>query len=137
MLRAGRAPATEVSSPSVGELLGRLSLQLRRFLEQKLALARVEVKTGLRDIVRDAVLIATGAVLAVLGIIHLVIALSLWVGDLLGSRPAGFALVGGLVAIGGAVAAMLGLRGLQAHSVVPRQTVTELRRDVAWIKNEL
>jgi hypothetical protein len=126
-----------VPPPGFGQLLGRLGAQARHLLEQKVALARTELRTGLRGIARDTVLIAAGALVAVLGVVHLFVALSLWIGELLGSPPAGFAIVGAVVVALGAVAALMGVRGLQTHSLVPEQTVTELRRDVAWIKSEL
>jgi hypothetical protein len=135
--RASHSVAAGVPSPSFGEIIGRLGVQLRHLFEQKVALARTEVRSGLRGIARDTVLIAVGALLALLGVIHLFVALSLWIGDLLGSPPAGFALVGAVVVAIGAGAAFMGLRGLQTHSLVPAQTVTELRRDVTWIRNEL
>jgi Putative Actinobacterial Holin-X, holin superfamily III len=136
MRRIGRASRTEAGT-GLGDLVERLVSQLGRFLEQRLALARSEVTRGLRALTRDAVLLVAGAVLALLGALYLVTALALWVSDLVDSPAGGFALVGAVVILAGAVAAVLGLRGFRRHSVVPTQTVTELRRDVAWIRNEL
>jgi hypothetical protein len=135
--RAAHSTTAGVPPPSFGELLGRLGLQARHLFEQKVALARAELGSGLRGLARDTVLIAVGALVALLGVVHLFFALALWIGDLLGSLPGGFAVVGAVIVALGAIAAFLGLRGLQTHSLVPEQTVTELRRDVAWIKNEL
>ncbi|HZS34745.1 MAG TPA: phage holin family protein [Methylomirabilota bacterium] len=123
--------------PTFGELVARLRRQVQHLLEQKLELARTELRSALREVLRDAVLISAGAVLALVGVLHLVIALALWIGDAVGSRPGGFAILGGVVALAGGMAVAIGIRGLRSGRVLPAQTVTELRRDVAWIKNEL
>ncbi len=137
MRRAEEPVHAPPQGPTFGELVARLRRQVQHLLEQKLELARAELRGAVREVVRDAVLIAGGAALALVGALHLVIALALWIGDLVGSRPGGFAVLGGAVALGGGAAVVIGLRGLRSGRVLPAQTVTELRRDVAWIKNEL
>jgi Na+/melibiose symporter-like transporter len=76
-------------------------------------------------------------VIAALGAVFLVAALAIWIGELVGTMPGGFAIVGGALGlVGGLLLAAMAAR-LREQQFVPRQTAQELRRDVEWIKHEL
>jgi len=122
---------------SVGGLVNRLLQDLLRLLDQKFALLKLELREELTAAVRRTGLLVAGGVVAVLGVFFLVVALAIWISDLLGSPPAGFAIVGGALAIGGGLLLLGMRRQLAEQQFVPRETVQELRRDASWIKHEL
>src|SRR5215831_14899087 len=97
----------------IEELLGKTT----RLLDQKLTLLRLEVEESVGTLLRH---------------------LALWIGDLLGSAPAGFAIVGGaLLLVGVVVIAVRLKRGVGPRRLVPERTVKELEKDTRWIKSAL
>jgi hypothetical protein len=62
---------------------------------------------------------------------------TLWVGELVGSTPGGFAIVGGALVLGGLIVLASMKARLRRQRLLPELTVRELRRDVQWIKHEL
>ena len=129
--------ATERDGRSFGELINRLLNGVVRLFDQKFALLKLELREELGAAVRRSALLAVGGVVAALGAFLLVVALAVWVGELTGSPSGGFGIVGGTLALGGLVLLLTMRRRLAAQTVVPEQTVRELKRDVEWIKHEL
>ena len=74
-----------------------------------------------------------GPSLTGIGSAFLLIALGLWVGDLVGSTPGGLAIVGGGFALVGGGVGLLAIKNLKRRRFAP-ETVRELRRDVEWIQ---
>jgi hypothetical protein len=120
-----------------GDLLGQLTNDILRLLDQKLALLKLELKEELSAAVRRSALLAAGGVVAAFGAFFLLVALAVGVGDLVGSTAGGFAIVGGVFVVVGLVLLMSMRRRLAAQRFVPELTVRELRRDKQWIKHEL
>jgi uncharacterized membrane protein YqjE len=122
---------------SFGSLVNRLLEEILRLLDQKLTLLKLELREELGAAVRRTALLAIGGAVAALGSFLLIVALAVWVGELVGSIPGGFAIVGGVFALGGVILLLSMRRQLAEQHFVPRQTVQELRRDAEWIKHEL
>jgi len=136
--RAGAsATVHETDGRDFGSLLGRLTNDILRLLDQKVALLKLELKEELAAAMRRSVLLVAGGLVAAAGGFFLLIALALGLGDLVGSTSGGFAIVGGLFAITGLVLLVSMRRRLAELRFVPRLTVSELRRDKQWIKHEL
>jgi hypothetical protein len=131
--RPGRGSA--VGDGSFGDLVTRLLNGIVRLLDQKLTL--LELKQELGAAARRVALLAVGGVVGVFGGVLLVLALTIWVGELVGSMPGGFAIVGGLLGLGGGIVFLGMRRQLAEQRFVPRKTVQELRRDAEWIRHEL
>jgi hypothetical protein len=129
--------ATEEDGRSFGGLINRLLNEVLRLLDLKFALLKTELKEELGAAIRRSVLLAVGAVVAALGAVLLIVGLAVWVGELIGSPPGGFAIVGGGLALGGTLLLIVMRHRLAEQRVVPEETVRELRRDVEWIKHEL
>jgi hypothetical protein len=125
-------------TPSEGllDLMGRLSGEIGRFLDQRFELFKAELKQEAADTARSLGLLATGAGGAGLGVVLLLLALALWIGDAVGSRSGGFAIVGGALALGGGVLALLAIRRLE-HRRLARNTADDFRRDAEWIRHEV
>jgi uncharacterized membrane protein YqjE len=135
--RSGHEGAVGDGNGSFGSLVNRLLNDFLRLLDQRLTLLKLELREELGAAVRRSALMAVGGVVAALGSILLIVALAVWVGELVGSIPGGFAIVGGVFVLGGVILLLSMRRQLAGQTFVPRQTVQELRRDVEWIKHEL
>jgi uncharacterized membrane protein YqjE len=135
--RIPRAREGGDGSGSLGSLISRLLDGVVRLLNQRLDLLKLEVKEEIGAAARRLALLAIGGVIAALGAFFLVTAVAIWFGELVGTTPGGFAIMGGgLGLIGGLLLAVMAAR-LREQRFVPRQTAQELRRDVEWIKHEL
>ena len=118
------------------DLAGRLVWELGRLVDQRLELLKAELKQEATDVAKSLGLLAAGAIGASVGVAFLLLALGLWVGDLVGSTPGGLAIVGGGLALISGALGLLGARSLGRHRLVP-ETVRELRRDAEWIQHEV
>jgi hypothetical protein len=124
-------------SASFGSLISRLLNEVVQLLNQRLDLLKLELQEEIGAAGRRVGLLAVGGVIAGLGAFYLVTALAIWFGELVGTMPGGFAIMGGgLGLVGGLLLAAMTAR-LRGQRFVPRQTAQELRRDVEWIKQEL
>lgn len=121
-------------SASLLELATRLAGDLGRLVEQRIELLKAELAQEATDVARSLGLLAAGAVGASIGVALLLLALGLWVGQLVGSTPEGLAIVGGGLAVIGAGLGLLATRNLQRQRLA-RETVNELRRDAEWIRH--
>jgi uncharacterized membrane protein YqjE len=127
-VRADRGPGT-----SVVDLATRLIADLGRLVDQRVELFKAELRQEARNVARSLGLLVAGAVGMGVGSAFLLLALGLWVGDLVGSTPGGLAIVGGGFALGGAALGFLAIRNLRRQRFAP-ETARELRRDVEWIQ---
>jgi putative superfamily III holin-X len=118
------------------DLAARLVGEVGRFVDQRLELFKAELKQEATDVAKSLGRLAAGALGASAGAVLLLLALGLWVGDLVGSRPGGLAIVGGGLALGGGVLVLLTARSLGQRRLVPG-TFGELRKDAEWIRHEV
>ncbi|HST57939.1 MAG TPA: YhjD/YihY/BrkB family envelope integrity protein [Longimicrobium sp.] len=121
----------------LGELFRALSRDASALLRQEFALAKAEIRQNVRAIARDGVLVVLGAVSALLGLLVLLAALVIGVGDLMGDRYALGALVVGVVllAVGGGLA-LAGVRKAKATPLAPETTLATLRDTGDWARGE-
>lgn len=130
---------------SLPNLLSRLGDDAMQLLNSQLALFKVEMKEEANSFARGAVMIGTGAAIAVIGFALLNVAIAFGVSTLFTranfSQPTAYAL--GFVVTGvfylllGAIVVMVVKSRLGKQSLVPNRTVAELRKDKEWLKNEL
>lgn len=123
-------------STSLRDLVARLMRDIGRFVEQRIELFKAELKQEAADIAKSIALLAAGAVGASVGALFLLLALGLWIGDLIASTPGGLAIVGaGLALVGGGLV-LWGARSLGRQRLMP-ETVRALRRDAEWLQHEV
>jgi len=126
-------------------LFSRLGDDITQFFDTKLSLLKVEIKEEASSYTQTAMLIGIGGAIAAIGFALLNVAVAFGVSTLFAganlSQPARYAL--GFVAtgafyllIGVVVVTAMKSRLAKLH-LVPDRTVKELRKDKAWLKNEL
>ena len=123
-----------------GALLRDLTESGVTLVRDELRLARIELGDVVAGIGRGTGLVATGAVLLLLGALSVAAGLVLLVGDqwLPADRYWLAALI--VMLIAGALAAWLAKRGLALVSpshLAPRETVQTLKEDEEWVKQQL
>jgi Putative Actinobacterial Holin-X, holin superfamily III len=123
-------------STSFRDLVGRLMRDIGLFVEQRLELFKAELRQDAAHIAKNVALVAAGALGASVGVLFLLLALGLWVGDLVGSTPGGLAIVGGGIALAGAGLTLWGARSLGRQRLIP-ETVRTLRRDAEWLQHQV
>jgi hypothetical protein len=118
------------------DLVRSLAEDVGVLVRQEIDLAKMEVGHTARRLAADSAWIATGAAVAAVGGLCLVVALALGLGVLLGSYWLGTLITGVvLMALGGAFA-FKGLRDLRKQKLVPRETTESLRQDAHWAREE-
>jgi hypothetical protein len=125
---------------SMGTLLHQLVEESTTLVHDEIRLARIEIRTMARGIGVGTGLIATGAVLALLGTLAVLTGIVLLVGDQW--LPADLYWVAALLvlAITGGLAAWFAKRGMSLLSpseLAPTDTVTTLKEDKEWLKRQL
>jgi uncharacterized membrane protein YqjE len=124
----------------MGTLLHQLVEESTTLVHDEIRLAKIEVKDMARGIGVGTGLVATGAVLALLGTLALLTGIVLLVGDqwLPADRYWVAALL--VLAITGGLAAWFAKRGMSLLSpseLAPTDTVTTLKEDKEWLKRQL
>jgi len=126
-------------------LFSKLGNDVMQLFNSQLELFKVEIKEETNAFARGAMMIAMGAAVAFIGFALLNVAIAFGVSTLFTqanfSQPASYALgfvVTGVfyLIVGGIVVAAIRSR-LAKQRLVPERTVAELRKDKAWLKNEL
>lgn len=136
--RNGATDAAEpVDTRSLGALFRRLAADASALLRNELALAKAEARSGDRALAGAAARVAAGAALATAGLLSLLAAAVLALGDLFGGRYAlSAALLGIVFLASGAVLAWLGVRQARRTSLAPRAAIETLRETGEWAKSE-
>lgn len=131
---AARPAAAE---PALGDLFRQLAQDSGTLVRQEMALAKAEIKENVRSAAKDAVMIAAGGAVVMVGALVLVAFLVLLVGDAVDQYWLGALIVGVLfVAVGGFLAKR-GLSRLQNDSLAPDQTIQTLKEDKQWLQSEM
>jgi uncharacterized membrane protein YqjE len=118
------------------DLGSRLIGEFSRLLDQHLELLKAELKQGASEAFRYLGLVVGGVAGAGIGLVCLLLAIGIWIGDLIGSRSGGLAITGAVLLLLGSGIALAGVRSLGNQQIVP-ESVRELRRDAEWIRNEV
>ena len=123
--------------PSLGELFRQLAQDGSALIRQELALAKGEIGESVRRGAGGAGWIAAGGVVALLGLLVLIAALVVGIGDALDSYWLGALVVGGaFVAVGGMLA-LLAAKRLKRVAFAPAATIETLRDDARWAQAEI
>jgi hypothetical protein len=120
---------------SIGELFGQLTQDLSLLVRQETQLAKTEIQEKISRASRDLVALAAGGIVALIGGFALAAAIILLLVDPVGLEPwVAALLVGVLLAGGGYVMLLKGLRDLKTVDPAPRRTVESVKEDIQAIK---
>jgi hypothetical protein len=124
-------------APSMASLVGGIIQDAQRLVRQEVALARREMQVELDKAKTASAALAIGAGVAMIGAVFLCLMVVFLLHEL-GHLPlwAGFLIVGGVLAIGGAIALYAGIQQARTISVVPPQTAETLQENVQWLQNQ-
>ena len=131
-----------MATRQVGEPEGFLELGVRlvgdlgRLLDLRLELLKAELTREAVSLAKSAGLISAAVIGGAVGLAFLLLAIGLWVGQLVGSTPGGLALVGGALAVAGLGLGLVAAKRLERQRLAP-ETLGELRRDAEWIRHGL
>ena len=128
------SPAGE---PSLGKLLQQLAEESATLVKQEVALAKAEMSRNIKSAVRDAVMVAVGGGLALLGLIVLLAALVILLGDALDNYWLGALIIGLLFLAIGGLLAVSNLNKLKHEELAPERTIQTLQEDKRWIQKEI
>jgi hypothetical protein len=124
------------TEPGLVPLLRSLADDMVTLVRQEITLAKLEVTRTARRLAMDGVWIATGAAIAAVGALCLVLAMALGLGALLGSYWLGTLITGLVLVLVGGLFLFKGIRDVGRQELAPKQTAASLREDARWAKEE-
>jgi len=132
-------PATVADAgTSVTALVTGIVNDAQELMKQQFALFRHEVKTDLRKTTNAVLLLAVGAVVAFVGVVHLTTMLAYLLHERAGLELwAGFGIVGLALAAAGALLLFQGKHKLTSFNPLPDESLRELQTTVREIKEAL
>ena len=149
MATPGTAMNKRVEIPAEMEnlpvLLTRLGDDVMQLFDTKMSLLKVEVQEDVNAFLRAGIVIATGAMVALIGFALASVALALGISTQLanttltttGRYGLSFVIVGVIYLIVGTIIALVTKGRLSKQSLVPNRSVDEFRKDKEWLKKEL
>lgn len=135
--RPVNGPPPDPAGPGLGELFKQLAQDSATLVRQEMALAKAELRQNVKSLAKDAVMIAVGAVLAMVGGLVMVAFLVILLGDVLNNYWLGALIVGLLFLAIGGILAMSGMKKLQKEEVAPTRTLETLKEDKQWLQSEI
>lgn len=123
--------------PGLGTLFRSLGEDMGVLVRQEIELAKAEAGHTAKRVAKDSAWIGTGAAIAGVGGLCLVLALALGLGALLGSYWLGTLITGAVLVLAGGLFAWKGVRDLQRGGLAPKRTVETVREDVDWARREV
>jgi hypothetical protein len=123
-------------APSMASLVGGIISDATRLVRQEIALARREMQAEFDKAKVAGVSLAAGAGLTMFGAVFLGLMVVFLLHEV-GGLPlwASFLIVGGVVAIAGAILLYAGIQQFRKVSLVPPQTAETLQENVQWLQN--
>ncbi len=122
--------------PSLGELFASLARDTGNLVRQEVQLAKTEMTQKVTGLGRDAGMIGAGGAVAYAGLLTLIAALVLGLGEVIPLWLS--ALIVGLVVVAiGYFLIQRGRSGLSQADLTPRETIETLKEDTEWAKDQI
>ncbi len=122
---------------SLGELLGDLMQQTGTLVRQEMKLATTELSDKASRVGKDVGALAVGGAVAYAGFLALLAAIIIGLGQL-GLPWWIAALIVGIVVVAiGGLMVQKGLTALKHQNMMPQQTITSLKEDQTWAKEQI
>lgn len=122
--------------PGIVDLIRSLADDMGTLLRQEIELAKMETARTARRLAVDSAWIASGAAIAAVGVLCLIVAMALGLGALLGSYWLGTLITGLFLMLLGGGLAYKGARDLRKQKLAPTNTTESLREDARWARDE-
>lgn len=120
---------------TIGELFAELARETSTLVRQEVELAKTEMTQKATSAGKDAGMIGAGGALAYAGLLAILAAVIIGLGELIPLWIS--ALLVGLVVVGiGYVLIQRGLTAIKQISPAPRQTIETLKEDKDWVKEQ-
>jgi hypothetical protein len=120
---------------SIGELFAELANETSTLVRQEVQLAKTEITQKVTSAGKDAGMIGAGGALAYAGLLAIIAAVIIGLGQLIPMWLS--ALIVGLVVVGiGYMLIQQGLTALKRIDPTPRQTIESLKEDKEWAKEQ-
>ncbi|MBK9714191.1 MAG: phage holin family protein [Kouleothrix sp.] len=120
---------------SLGELFAELARETSTLVRQEVTLARTEMTQKVSQVGRDVGVIGVGGAVAYAGLLAVIAALILGLGQLIPLWLSSL-IVGFVVAAVGYILIQRGLSALKRADLTPRETVETLKEDQEWVKDQ-
>jgi uncharacterized membrane protein YqjE len=131
------SPTSQTSeNESIGSLLAGLIGDLQQLIRGEVALAKTEVREELGGAMRGVGMLGAAAIVGLVGLILLMFGVAAYLENWLEDWQA-MGLVGLVLIILAAIAAMLGKRRLQASAIAPDRTIASLKEDKEWASQQV
>lgn len=129
--------AEERDQASFASLLSGAINDIRELFRQEVSLARVEIRQELANAKSAAVKLGAAAITGLFGVLLLLTALARGLSDLF-EMPvwAGFAIVGGLLAIVAGVLVAVAWPNIKSVGPMPERTVRTMKENIEWVKRQ-
>ncbi len=122
---------------SLGELLGDLMQQTGTLVRQEVKLATTELSDKASRVGKDIGALAIGGAVAYAGFLALLAAVIIGLGQLGLTWWLAALIVGVVVVAIGGLMVQKGLTALKHQNMAPQQTITSLKEDQAWAKEQI
>lgn len=120
---------------SIGELFAELATETSTLVRQEVQLAKTEITQKVTSAGKDVGMIGAGGALAYAGLLALIAAVIIGLGQLIPMWLS--ALIVGLVVVGiGYMLIQSGLTALKRIDPTPRETIESLKEDKEWVKEQ-
>jgi hypothetical protein len=111
--------------------------ELTALVQSEFRLARAELNEKVDRVANSGIAIGAGAICALAGLFVLLLAIVEWLAVAGLPREWGLLLVGGLVAVVGAVLLMRGINNLKGSALMPQRTVHQVRQDISVAREQV
>jgi uncharacterized membrane protein YqjE len=129
-------PVREAPHPLTSTITRAVS-EIAYLLQTEIRLARTELSEKLSKVASGGMLIGTGAVLALAGLIVLLLAIVQWLAVAGLPYEWGLLLVGAGVVLLGVALALKGTRNMKGSALVPHRTLDQLKADLSIVKEQM
>lgn len=131
------ALATADNEPSLGDIVVGLTDDITTLMRKEVELAKAEVQQSLQEGAQAGGMVAAGGLLAYSGLLFILAAIAIALGQWWNNYWLGAAVVGLVAGILGWSILNGGLKQLKQVSLVPHQTISSIGRDAKMAKEKL
>lgn len=128
---------TAQGEPSLGDLVMGLTDDVTSLMRKEIDLAKAEIQENVRQGAKGSGMTAAGGVIAYAGLLFILAAIAIGLGNWWGSYWLGTAVVGVVTGLFGLAILNGGIHKLKNLSLVPRKAIHSLERDAEMAKEKL